>query len=184
MEFQKEFPTCLLHTLKEFSCHTKTCTTGRNPNCQADVEELRTFRRRQTRGGCWKRPGQVRSWTVKLMPSHSDRIRLHSKHGDSVSCKRPSFNDPKSGLRYSSCLAPYPSPSFCPYSSLSATNLGGSPHMLIWPGLCVGHSMARLRGRHPAPSAPARRAGIEASPVPKLVSELQNREDAVELWLP
>lgn len=30
MEFQKEFPTCLLHTLKKFSCHMETWTTSRS----------------------------------------------------------------------------------------------------------------------------------------------------------
>ena len=148
------------------------------------MEELRISPRRQIRGGSWKRPGHVRFWESQPMPSHSDRIRLHSKHRDSVSCKRPSFNDPTVRASVQLLLGALSVSFFLPLQSLSATDLGGSPHMLRWPGLCVGHSMARLRGRHPSPSAPARRAGIDASPVPNLVSELQNREDAVELWLP
>jgi hypothetical protein len=37
--------------------------------------------------------------------------------------------------------------------------------------------MARLTGRHRAPTAPRRRAGIEEAVVPNLVSELQHRDD-------
>lgn len=174
-----------------FSIRSRNSPVTRRPvqweelsNCKADVEELRISHRRQIRGGSWKRPGRVRSWESQAMPSHSDRIRLHSKHRDSVSCKRPSFNDPTvrasvqlllgalsvsffSTLTELVCHRPWRLPPHAQMAWAMCWTLNGPP-----------------RGRHPAPSAPARRAGIDASPVPNLVSELQNREDAVELWLP
>jgi hypothetical protein len=73
MEFQKQFPTCLLHTLKKFSCHSKTCTTRRNSQLSGRRGRSENLPLRSDQGGCWKMPGQVRSWGSQNIPSHSDR---------------------------------------------------------------------------------------------------------------
>ncbi|PMD25843.1 hypothetical protein NA56DRAFT_698911 [Hyaloscypha hepaticicola] len=94
-----------------------------------------------------------------------------------VSYKRPSFNDPNAWASVQLLLGALPI-SFIPTLTVlwvACHQPWRLPH--IWPMPCVGHSMARLTGRHRAPTAPRRRAGIEEAVVPNLVSELQNRDD-------